>query len=129
MTVRTLHLGLASVFASLLLLCTSGETIGSTACFDIEADGANITHIFIVSDCELSPSDFAVTVDGEPVSVLSTDDNDCDSLPWDAWFPLKSRQSVAHVCVSIPSTCPVDSQIYVYGKAGSECIAGVPPAP
>ena len=152
MTSRTLHLGLASVFAFLLLVCASGETLAAnrervpgagltmalnastallactsdstTDCFDITTDGANITHIFITSGCALSPSDLAITVDGEPVEHLYTNDGPCESIPRDVWFPLHAPQDTAHVCLSVQGGVPEDLQ--VYAKAGSECIGPTP---
>lgn len=81
MASRTFQLGLASVFASLVLACGSGEHIdasreavhgadlkmsvnastdplagdSSTACFDVTTNGANITYIFVDSACAASP--------------------------------------------------------------------------
>jgi hypothetical protein len=146
-------LRLASVFASLLLVCASGETIASsrvavqragltmavtasteplacdsdsaTACFDVTTDGANITHIFVDSECAASPSDFSITVDGEPVTALYTDDGPCESIPRKVWFPLLGNQDTALVCVSLQRAGLEDIQ--VYAKAGDECIAGTMP--
>jgi hypothetical protein len=87
-------------------------------------DGANITHIFIDSGCTVSPSDFEITVDGEPVEHLSTDDGPCESIARDVWFPLHEPQDTAHVCVSVAGEC--SEPIEVYAKAGSECIAATP---
>jgi len=42
----------------------------STACFDVTSNGPNITHIFVASTSEASPSDYAITVDGEPIEKL-----------------------------------------------------------
>ena len=92
--------GLAFVIAALWLVGASGEALTSSraviqgadltrsvqasteplasdsdssiACFDIATEGANITHIFVNSPCATSPSDFAITVDGEPVTELHT---------------------------------------------------------
>jgi len=117
MASRTRHLDLVSVFAALWLVCTSGATLASSreavqgvgltwsvtasteplactgntsACFDITTDGANITHVFVDSGCAASPSDFLITVDGNPVVELHTDDGRCESIPRDVWFPLHS---------------------------------------
>jgi hypothetical protein len=151
MASRTLHLGLASVFASLLLVCASGETIASShaaaqraglmmavttsteplacdssmACFDIATGGPDITHIIIDSGCEASPSDFEITVDGERVGKLHTDDGPCPEFPRDIWFLLKDKQDTAHVCVSVNVAGP--EGIQVYAKARNECIVGVMP--
>jgi hypothetical protein len=151
MTSRTLHLGLASVGAFLLLVCAAGKTLASsrevvqgagltmavnastealdcdsdsdssTACFDITTDGANITHVFVYSACVSSPSNYTITVDGEPVPKLYTDDGPCESIPRDVWFPLQGTQDMAHVCISVEGAGPKGLQ--VGAKAGNECIA------
>jgi hypothetical protein len=126
MTSRTLQLALASVFALLLLIVTSEAQISSTTCLDISSDGANITHIFIDAGCTGSPSDFAITVDGEPIEHLSTDDGPCESIPRDVWFALHAPQDTAHVCVSVQGDC--SGPIQVYAKAGSVCIAATLPS-
>jgi hypothetical protein len=133
MASRTLPRGLASVFSLLWLVYASGGTIASstellacdgdstTACFDFVSDGANISHIFIDVACAASVSDYAITVDGEPVTELYTDDGPCESIPREVWFTLHSHQDTAHVCVSIQGAGPEDIQ--VYAKAGRDCIA------
>jgi hypothetical protein len=151
MASRTLQLGLASVFASLLLVCASGETIASSregiqgagltmadtartdplvcdesmACFDIATGGPDITHILIDSGCEASPSDYEIAVDGERVGKLHTNDGPCPEFPRDIWFLLKDKQDTALVCVSVRMAGP--EGIQVYAKAGNECIIGVMP--
>jgi len=73
----------------------------STACFDITTDGANITHIFVASTPAASASEYAITVDGEPIEKLSTDESPCEDIPRDVWFPLHGNQDTAHVCVTV----------------------------
>jgi len=102
------------------LACDSG-----TACFDIMTDGGNITHIFVDSTCAVSASAYAITVDGEAVEELYTDDGPCESIPRDVWFPLQSNQDTAHVCVSVQGAGP--EGIQVYAKVESECVAGTQP--
>jgi hypothetical protein len=153
MASRTLQLGLASVFASLLLVCASGETIASSregvqgagltmavtartdplvcdesmACFDIFTNGPNITHIFIDSGC--AASDFQITVDGEPLSSFQTElhttGGPCPDLPRDVWFPLPGDQDEAHICVSVHAAGP--EGIQVYAEAGGECFPATMP--
>jgi hypothetical protein len=153
MTSRTRHLSLASAVAALWLVGASGATLASSraavqgaaltrsvqasaeplacdsdggmACFNIATEGANITHIFVDSGCAASPSDFSITVDGEPVRELYTDDGPCESLPRDVCFPLPGHQETAHVCVSVQGDCV--GCLQVYAKAGSACIAGTQP--
>jgi hypothetical protein len=155
MALRTRHLSLASVFASLLLVCASGATLAASRaavqeaglmrsvhasteplasdsitaqsgpCSDFDTNGENITHILIDAECAASPSDFLITVDGEPVTEFHTDDGPCESLPRDFWFSLHGQQDTAHVCVVPPGGCPEGVQ--VYAKAGSTCIAGTQP--
>jgi hypothetical protein len=105
------------------LTCDSGSS--STACIDITSDGANITHIFVDSGCALSPSDFAITVDGEPVEQLYTNAGPCESISRDVWFPLQIPQDTAHVCVSVQGAGP--GPLLVSAKVGSECIIGTMP--
>ncbi len=154
MTLRTRHLSLASVFASLLLVYPWGETIASsrgavqeaglmrlvqasteplacdsdsgisTACLDVTSNGANITHIFIDTGCDASPSEYAITVDGEPIEKLYTNDGPCEDIPRDVWFPLHTNQDTAHVCVSVQGSGP--GEMRVSAKAGNECIVGTP---
>jgi hypothetical protein len=152
MTSRTLQLGL--VFACLLLVGAAGATIASsravvpgagltmavnvtiepltcdssassTSCVDITSDGANITHIFVDSGCAMSSSDFLITVDGEPVEHLYTNDGPCENIPRDVWFPLQTPQDTAHICVSVQGTGP--GPLRVSAKAGNECIIGTTP--
>jgi len=155
MASRTQQLGLASVFASLLLIYALGEAIASShaavqgaslpmavnastepltcdssmACFDIFTNGPNITHIFIDSGCGASPSDFQVTIDGEALEYfqteLHTNGGPCESIPRDVWFPLPGDQDEAHICVSVHAAGP--EGIQVYAKAGGECIVGTMP--
>ena len=153
MASRTRQHGLASVFAALWLVYASGAPLASsreavqgagltmsvtasteplacdsdttTACFDIAAEGANITHILVDAACAASPSDFAITVDGMDVIMLHTDGGPCESIPRDVWFPLPGNQDEAIVCVSVQAAGPEDIQ--VYAKAGDDCIAGTMP--
>jgi hypothetical protein len=146
MAPRTVQRGLVSIFASLFLVCASGENIASsraavrddltilvhssllasssTACFDVVTEDANITHIF-VNACAATASEFAITVDGEPVTELHTDDGPCEHISTDVWFPLQGNQDTAHVCVSVQGDCPEGIQLYA--KAESECAAGTMP--
>ncbi len=154
MTSRMLHRGLAAAFVSLVLACGADDNIGSsreavpgaartmavtastealtcdsdssTACFDVTTNGANITHIFVVSACHpTSPSDYAITVDGEPVEKLNTDDGPCEDIPRDVWFSLQSNQDRALVCVSVQGSGPAGIQ--VAAKAKSECVGSSSP--
>src|SRR5262249_57215191 len=93
----------------------------STACFDVTSEGRNITHIFVASTAEASPSDYAITLDGEPVTHLYTDESPCEDIPRDVWFPLNGNQSDAHVCVTVQAEDPVE--IEVSAKVNNECIA------
>jgi hypothetical protein len=94
-------------------------------CFDVTTNGANITHIFVVSACPTSPSDYTVTVDGQPVLKLNTDDGPCEGIPRDVWFSLQSNQATAHVCVSVQGRGPAGIQ--VAAKAKSECVESSTP--
>jgi hypothetical protein len=67
----------------------------STACFDIATDGGDISHILVSSGCATDPSDFLITVDGEPVGTLHTEGGPCPSLPRDIWFRLEDKQDTA----------------------------------
>ena len=92
--------------ASMPLACDSDTT---TACFNIAAEGANITHILVDAACAASPSDFAITVDGVDgmdVIMLHTDGGPGESIPRDVWFPLPSNQDEALVCVSVQAAGP-----------------------
>jgi hypothetical protein len=112
--------GLAWAGDGLSLPCDS-----TTACFDIAADGGNITHILVDSICAVNASAYAITLDGEPVEKLYTDDTPCESIPRDVWFPLQSHQDTAQICVSVPGDGP--EGIQVYAKVENECIAGTTP--
>jgi hypothetical protein len=151
----TLHLGFASVFASLLLVCAFGETIASSreavqgagltravnvsteplacddgmTCVDIFTNdpNINITHIFIDSGC--AASDFSITIDGEPLSSFQTElhttGGPCPDLPRDVWFPLPGDQDEALICVSVHAAGP--EGIKVYAMAGGECFPATMP--
>jgi hypothetical protein len=69
----------------------------TTACFDIAAEGGNVTHIFVDSIFGASASDYSITVDGEPITHLQTDDGPCENIPRDVWFSLQTNQDTAHV--------------------------------
>jgi hypothetical protein len=97
----------------------------STACFDITSDGRNITHIFVASTPAASASEYAITVDGEPIEKLSTDESPCEDIPSDVWFSLHGNQDTAHVCVSVQGDGPED--IEVSAKVNDECITGTTP--
>jgi hypothetical protein len=98
----------------------------STACFDITAEfKSNITHIFVATEPAASPSDYAITVDGEPIEKLYTDESPCEDIPRDVWFPLHGSQDTAHVCVSVQGAGPDD--IEVSAKVDNECITGTTP--
>jgi hypothetical protein len=145
MASRTLRLYFASVFASLLLVCVSSReavqradrTMSVTAstealandsittCVDIASSGADITHVFVASECAESPSDFFITVDGVAAIELHTNGGPCQDFPRDVWFQLKDKQDMAFVCVTVPGDCPEGTQ--VYAKAGDECIVGTMP--
>src|SRR5262245_11060762 len=84
----------------------------SSPCFDVTTEGGNITHIFVDSGIGASASEFAITVDGEPVIKLHTDDGPCESIPRDVWFSLEGSQDEAHVCVSVQGEGPVGVQVY-----------------
>jgi hypothetical protein len=118
--VITFAAGLTRAGDGFSLACDSG-----TACFDIMTDGGNITHIFVDSTCAASASEYAITVDGEPVEELYTDDGPCERIPRDVWFPLQSNQDTAHVYVSVQGAG--SEGIYVYAKVESECVAGAQP--
>ena len=64
--------------------------------------------MFVDSACAASPSDFAITVDGEAVPELHTDDGPCENIPREIWFPLPGHQDTAHVCVSVQRAGPED---------------------
>jgi hypothetical protein len=98
---------------------------GGTACADVTTNGANIGQILIDDICgQTAPEDFAITVDGEPVTKLRTDDSPCPEIPADVSFSLPGHQSTAHVCVSVSNG---GGCITVGVKAGNECfIAAVP---
>jgi hypothetical protein len=150
MTSRMLHRGLAAAFASLVLACGADDNIESSreavpgaartmavtartealdcvsssgACFDVTTNGANITYIFIDA-CSTNPSDYAITVDGEPVEKLNTNGGPCQSITRDVWFQLTSNQASALVCVSVQGGCPC---IQVGAKAKSECVESSSP--
>ena len=128
MASRTRRCGLAFVVAALGLIGAWGampdrSTAQTSPCVDFATEGANLTHIFVESPCATSPSDFLITVDGQPVPTLYTDDGPCENIPRDVWFPLQGHQETAHVCVSVSGDCSGD--IHVYAKAGNKCI----PAP
>ncbi len=57
------------------------------------------------------PSD-QITVDGEAVTKLYTDDGPCESIPRDVWFPLHGNLGTALVCVSLLEDCPEGMQLY-----------------
>jgi hypothetical protein len=97
----------------------------NTACFDIATEGGNITHIFVDSGIGASASAFTITVDGQPVVKLHTEDGPCESIPRDVWFSLESSQETAHVCVSVQGEGEADIQ--VYAKVDNECIIGSTP--
>jgi hypothetical protein len=98
----------------------------ATACFDVTTNGANIGQIFIDNICGPTvPEEFVITVDGEPVTKLHTEDSPCPELPSDVFFSLTGHQSTAHVCVSVLGAS--GGCISVGAKAGDEClIASVP---
>jgi hypothetical protein len=81
--------------------------------------------MFVDSAYAAIPSDFAITVDGEAVPELHTDDGPYENIPREIWFPLPGHQDTAHVCVSVQRAGPED--IRVSAKAGSACIAGTMP--
>jgi hypothetical protein len=116
-----------AVVLTLLAAAASGPRASASTggCFDIVTDGAEITHILVDSTCAASPSDYAITVDGEPVTVLHTDDGPCESLARGVWFPLQGHQDTAHVCVSVRGECQGSIQVAV--KAGDECVSGTQP--
>jgi hypothetical protein len=97
----------------------------STGCFAVTSNSANITHVFVGSACASSPpSDYAITVDGEPVEKLYTDDGPCESIPRDVWFPLSGDQTSVEVCVTISGLGP--KGIRVGAKAKDECVVSQP---
>src|SRR5262249_8747774 len=113
MVSRTLPRGLLAVVTALVLVGAAGRAAGqavdtTTACFDITTNGSDITHILIDSGCgpSLSPSDFAITVDGEPTLPLHTEGGPCPDVPRDVWFRLPDKQDTAFVCVTIQADCP-----------------------
>src|SRR5262245_44179874 len=127
MASHTLRFGIASVFASLLLVCASSRSDSNPACFDLTSGVADITHIFIASECAESPSDFFITVNGTavPVPEFHTNGGPCPEFPRDVWFQFREKQVTATVCVTVPEDCP--EGIQVYGKAGDECLVGTMP--
>jgi len=108
------------VFAAFSFSLASASTTG---CFDIVTNGGHITHIFVASTP--AASEYAITVDGEPVEKLYTDESPCEDVPIDVWFPLHGNQDMAHVCVSVQGAGPED--IEVSAKVNNECITGVTP--
>jgi hypothetical protein len=97
----------------------------STACFDLVADfGKKITHILIDSGFGASPSDFLISVEGEPVGKLHTEGGPCEDIPRDVWFLLESGPETAFVCVIV--RVPDDlANIQIFGKTNDgECIQG-----
>jgi hypothetical protein len=97
-----------------------------TACFDVTTNGANIGQIFIDNICgQTAPEDFLITVDGEPITKLHTEDSPCPEIPSDVFFSLTGNQSMAHVCVSVLGA--TGGCISVGAKAGDECfMASIP---
>ena len=97
-----------------------------TVCFDVTTDGANIGQILIDDICgQTAPEDFVITVDGEPITKLHTDDSPCPEIPSDVFFSLPGNQSTAHVCVSVSDAS--GDCLTVGAKAGNECfVAAVP---
>jgi hypothetical protein len=98
-------------------------TESTIACFDVTSAGGNITHIFVASTPVASV--YSVTVDGEPVVKLYTDESPCEDVPLDVWFPLHGSQDTAHVCVSVQAEDP--AEIEVSAKVNNECITGTTP--
>jgi hypothetical protein len=94
-------------------------------CFDILTEGTNISHIVVDAGGAAPPSDFAITVDGEPVPELHTTGGPCEHIPRNVWFPLPGDQEEAFVCVSVQGAGP--EGIQVYAQAGRACIAGIMP--
>jgi hypothetical protein len=93
-----------------------------TACFDVSTD-ANIGQIFIDDLCgQTALEDFLITVDGEPVTKLHTEDSPCPDIPSDVFFSLPGNQSTAHVCVTVSGAS--GGCLTVGAKAADECLIG-----
>jgi len=131
MALRTLPHGLIVVAALLLVGAprrTTGQTVTvdtRTACFDIATNGPDITHVLIDSGCRpsLSPSNFEITVDGEPERELHTEGGPCPDVSRDVWFRLPDKQDTAFVCATVRGDCP--NPIQMYGQtAGGFCFPG-----
>jgi hypothetical protein len=98
----------------------------STACFDLGAGfGKKITHILIDSGFGASASDFAITVDGEPVGELHTDGGPCEDIPRDVWFLLEGGPETAFVCVTVQGEESANIEVFAKVNIGEiECIQG-----
>jgi hypothetical protein len=94
-------------------------TNAGAVCFDISTNGMNITHVFVASTPASSASEYQITVDGDLVEKLYTDDSPCEDAPMDVWFPLQGDQDEAHVCVSIQGGAP---DIQLSAKVDSVCV-------
>jgi hypothetical protein len=120
--------GLQRCVAPKPLASNLGRLFGNsgTACFDVTTDGVNIGQILIDDICgQTAPEDFAITVDGEPITKLHTDDSPCPEIPSDVFFSLPGNQSTAQVCVSVLDAS--GDCLTVGAKAGNECfVAAVP---
>jgi hypothetical protein len=103
---------------------------GPIVCFDVDTNGANITHIFVDVDapCVSNPDDYDVLLggpNGAVVDKLHTRGGPCnhglDAIDRDVWFPLSRNQSRAEVCIRFHGFVP--QNVSLGAKAKSECVA------